>query len=128
MFLQHAVPSYTVYETRQHPYSLLVALDESGCAKASIYLDDGETPDTKCFTWLSVDASSKNKSVEVKSQGSYKVEQKVTKVTVLGVKPKPSKVSVGGQKVGWKYDKDVERLTVQGLKGDLNEGWTLTWE
>lgn len=36
-------PEYTTAETRNTSYSLLVALDESGQASGSLYLDDGES-------------------------------------------------------------------------------------
>jgi alpha-glucosidase len=36
-------PKYTTKETRQTPYSLLVALDDRGEASGSLYLDDGES-------------------------------------------------------------------------------------
>ena len=35
-------PGLTTTESRKNPFSLLVALDESGAAKGDLFLDDGE--------------------------------------------------------------------------------------
>lgn len=35
-------PKYTTGETRNTPYSILVALDDDNTAEGSLYLDDGE--------------------------------------------------------------------------------------
>ena len=34
-------PGYTTTETKNGPYSLLVALDDKGAAEGPVYLDDG---------------------------------------------------------------------------------------
>jgi hypothetical protein len=39
-------PSLTVWETRQNPFRILVALDASGSASGEMYFDDGESLDT----------------------------------------------------------------------------------
>jgi alpha-glucosidase len=39
--LLHSKPGYTIYETQQSPYELLVALDKDGIAHGSGYFDDG---------------------------------------------------------------------------------------
>ncbi len=39
-------PGLTTTESRENPYSLLVALDPQAAAMGDLYLDDGETVNT----------------------------------------------------------------------------------
>jgi len=42
-FLLHSEPGYTIYDTQQSAYALLVSLSASGEAYGTAYLDDGES-------------------------------------------------------------------------------------
>ena len=43
ILLLHQEPAYTIYETREGPYSLLVSLNTAGTASGNAYVDDGES-------------------------------------------------------------------------------------
>lgn len=123
--LTHSKPAYTVYETAQSPFGLVVNLDYNGEAKQSFYLDDGATPAPAPNSTMTVCAS--NKTVKGSMEGQYKVSQNLAYVVVLDVKQKPNGVSVCGNEAQFSWDSDKSILNVTGLSTDLNSGWELSW-
>jgi alpha-glucosidase len=95
--LLHESPAYTVEETRQGPFALLVAQSADGYAFSTAYIDDGISDPPGPSTTVTFQAS-KN-SVRIASEGEFKVVQKLVQVTILGVETKPTSVSVGGKAV-----------------------------
>ena len=85
--LLHAEPGYTTTETRAGPYSLLVSQASDGYAFGTAYIDDGisipPTPNT------TVEFHAKKGSLSITSSGSFKVDQSLESVTILGT-TKPS--------------------------------------
>jgi alpha-glucosidase len=47
-------PGMTTYESRRNPWAVLVALDETGQAEGSLYLDDGESLKPADVMWVEV--------------------------------------------------------------------------
>ncbi|KAJ7064072.1 glycosyl hydrolases family 31-domain-containing protein [Mycena amicta] len=127
--LLHHEPAYTVEETRQGPYALLVTLSGSNSkqsASGSAYVDDGVSDPPGPSRVLSFTAQSG--SLRIASAGKYSIAQKLAQVTVLGVAKKPREVIVGGKVAKFSYAAKQQELVVSGLSVDLNKATTITWE
>ncbi|KAJ7248672.1 glycosyl hydrolases family 31-domain-containing protein [Mycena rebaudengoi] len=125
--LLHELPAYTVEETRQGPFALLVAQSADGSAFSTAYIDDGISDPPGPSTTVTFQAS-KN-SVKITSEGEFKVVQKLVQVTILGVETKPTLVSVSGNAVQeFTYNSAQQELVLTGLAVDLNEGTTVSWK
>ena len=125
VLLTHSQPAYTVYETAQSPYGLIVNLDDQGEAKKSFYLDDGMTPAPTPNSTLSVKAGSN--TVNGSLEGDFKPTQKLGHVVILDVKQKPSDVKMGSASANFTYDEQKALLNVTALDADLSSNWSLSW-
>jgi len=128
ILLLHAEPAYTVEETRQGPYELLIALAADGSAFGTAYIDDGVSyppgPSTTVTFWAG------SGELDIRSQGAYEVGPKVTSVTVLGVQ-EPKEVAVQGKSAAseqWEYTAGLGKLVVKGLSLSLNEAAVVSWK
>jgi alpha-glucosidase len=124
--LLHETPAYTIEETRQGAFALLVTQSVDGHAFGSTYLDDGVSDPPGPSTTVTVSAS--KGSVKISSAGKFHVAQKLTQVTVLGVAKKPTSVSVGGKAVKFTYASAQQKVVLTGLSVDLNKGATIEWK
>jgi len=123
--LLHDKPAYTVEETKEGPFSLLVSLSGSGSAFGSAYIDDGLSSPPGPSSTLTIHASSGQVTIEPK--GSYNIAQKLAQVTVLGTK-KPTSVTLqGAQTKSWQFMDAQEKLVVSNVSVDLNKPITLKW-
>ena len=125
--LLHAQPAYTIAETRQGPYSLLVAQAADGYAFGTAYIDDGETVPPTPNTTLTIHA--RKGAVSIHPAGNFVVAQTLDSLTVLGAaRTPPTEVTVNGIKTSaWQFDAGVERLVLTGLKLDLNRAVSVEW-
>ncbi|TDL22445.1 glycoside hydrolase family 31 protein [Rickenella mellea] len=124
--LLHQKPAYTIEETRQGPFSLLVSLTKGGSASGSAYLDDGVSFPPGPSTTLTMNATKNQLTVEPK--GKFNINQKLQQVTILGV-TKPSSVTLQGKKIStFQYLAPQQKLVVQNTNVDLNKGVTLQWK
>ncbi|RDX45018.1 hypothetical protein OH76DRAFT_1024258 [Lentinus brumalis] len=125
--LMHAQSAYTIEETRQAPYALLVSQAADGYAFGTAYIDDGETVPPTPNTTLTITAH--KGTVSLHPSGTYHLSQRLSNLTVLGVgERKPKTVSVNGSGVnGWKFNAALERLTISGLNEDLNHPVLIAW-
>ncbi|EKM60281.1 glycoside hydrolase family 31 protein [Phanerochaete carnosa HHB-10118-sp] len=127
VLLLHATPGYTIAETQQSPYTLLVAQAADGYAFGTAYFDDGEsippTPHRDAQFHVA------KGQVSITSTGTYEVGQKLESVTVLGT-DKPVNVTVNGEAVqSWQYLAVQQELVVSGLAVDLNApATTISWQ
>lgn len=125
--LLHAQPAYTVAETRQGPYSLLVSLTTDGYAFGTAYIDDGESlPPTPNTT---VTFTAKKNELYIIAHGSFDVTQKLDTITVLGVGQNiPTSVTLQSkQHVDWEFSREKNRLSITGLDLDINANTTISW-
>jgi len=127
IILLHAKPTYTIEETRQGPYSLLVSQSSKGLAFGTAYIDDGISHPPGPHRILKFSCS-KEVVVIISVDGNFKVEQRLTDITILGVDSKPTSVFLNGQKVGnWTYAEEQSKLVALEIDADLNAPLTLKW-
>ncbi|KAG9005981.1 hypothetical protein FRB93_009082 [Tulasnella sp. JGI-2019a] len=120
-------PAYTIEETRQGPYSLLVSLTSNGGAFGTAYVDDGESYPPGPSRTLTFQAVSGK--ITIASKGAYTIGQKLEVLTILGVTQKPNTVKVNGKAVvGWTYSAGQQEVVLSNAGLDLNQGMTtLSW-
>lgn len=123
--LLHSKPAYTIEETRQSPFSLLVSLAKDGVAFGDAYIDDGETvPPTPSRT---VKFHAAKSSLSITGQGSFTVAQKLETVTILGAQ-KPQVVTAQGKQVhSWQFIDARDELVISNLAVDFNSPATIAW-
>ncbi|THG94552.1 hypothetical protein EW026_g6944 [Hermanssonia centrifuga] len=126
VILLHAQPAYTIAETRQGPYSLLVSQAADGYAFGTAYIDDGETiPPTPN---RNLEFHARKGAVTISGNGSFDVKEKLDSITILGTAA-PSAVSVQGKEVhSWEHMQAQQKLVVTGLGLSLNDQITISWK
>lgn len=123
-------PALTTRDARQTPWSLLTALSGNGTASGQLYLDDGESlrPDDT----LEVAFEAAHSSIRAISRGTWKENNPLANVTVLGVQREPSAVTWNGQAVypsSVQYNATSQALFVGGLQNMTAQGaWDRDWE
>ncbi|KAJ5090239.1 hypothetical protein N7532_008923 [Penicillium argentinense] len=126
-------PALTTRDSRNTPWSLLTALDAHGAASGDLYLDDGVSLVQNAT--LSVKFKAAESSLSAIPQGNWVEKQPLEKVTVLGVKQSPGKVTLNGRSVpdsGVHYNATSQTLLFDGLKDVTGDGawsgkWILKW-
>ena len=121
--LLHQEPGYTIYETREGPYALLVSLNAAGMAFGTAYVDDGISFPPGPSRSLTFQAASG--MLKIESEGEYVIQQKLETIIVLGVR-EPAQVTLQGETVkGWTYEEVTEKLVVPYASISLNGQVTL---
>ncbi|RJE18471.1 alpha-glucosidase [Aspergillus sclerotialis] len=126
-------PALTTRDARNTSWSLLAPLSSDGTASGQLYLDDGESlhpEDT-----LEVTFKAANSSLSAISHGTWKEDNPLAKVTLLGVAKEPSTVTFNNHQLpdsSVKYNATSQALSVEGLqhytgKGAWDGDWTLKW-
>lgn len=121
-------PGYTIAQSRENPFGLIVALDKNGNAQGKLYLDDGESQHVESS--LFVDFVALNTTLVASPYGDYRVSQPLSNITILGVNDKPESVTFEGKNVTYTYDNTT--LFVTDLHQDTQDGafdkqFTLNW-
>ncbi|KAF9457114.1 glycosyl hydrolases family 31-domain-containing protein [Collybia nuda] len=123
--LLHAKPAYTVEETRQGPFSLLISQSANGMAFGSAYLDDGVSSPPGPNKILTFEVT--KRQVKITARGPFDVKQQLSEVTILGVGSKPSRATVNGRKVdSFSFSAQQGKLVVK-TNINLNSQTTLEW-
>ncbi|KAK6455633.1 Glucoamylase 1 precursor [Scheffersomyces xylosifermentans] len=121
-------PGYTVAESRQNPFGLIVALDNEGKAEGKLYLDDGESLEIEESLYVNFVAS-KNELI-ASPFGDYNASQPLANVTILGVEHKPKQVQFDGSKVKFSYENStifVTNLETKTPSGAFANQFTISW-
>ncbi|KAL5356599.1 glycosyl hydrolases family 31-domain-containing protein [Aspergillus floccosus] len=126
-------PALTTREARNTPWSLIVALDASGSASGSLYMDDGESINPEAS--LSVDLVVRKSRLVATASGSWAERNALEKVAILGVQHAPAKVRFNGRPVHHKsvnYNATSQVLRISDLqrwtkKGAWHDDWVLEW-
>lgn len=126
-------PALLTKDVRNSPWSLLVALGDSGSATGSVYIDDGEsiTPSSSLY----VRFAAKSSSLATSGTGSFQDTNALANVTILGVTSAPKKVSfnnVNIEESAVNYNASSKVLVINGLsaltkQGAFTKDWTLKW-
>ncbi|KAF9526788.1 glycosyl hydrolases family 31-domain-containing protein [Crepidotus variabilis] len=123
--LLHAEPAYTIEETRQGPYSLLVSLDFAGKAQGNAYIDDGISNPPGPSRTLTFTAS--QNQLVINGNGSFSIQQRLQDIFILGVTQVASNFKLNGQAHNATYDATVQKLSFSNVNVDLNGDLTMTW-
>ena len=123
--LLHSTPAYTVEETRQGPFSLLVSLSSTGEAFGTAFVDDGVSFPPGPSTTLTF--TIRKNELTIESKGAFKIGQKLEQVTILGA-TKPARVTLQGQGIStWEFTESQEKLVVLNASISLDSSVKLTW-
>ncbi|KAF9218886.1 glycoside hydrolase family 31 protein [Gyrodon lividus] len=124
--LLHQRPGYTIHETREGPYSLLVSLSATGTAFGTAYLDDGISVPPMPNRTVTFQVA--NGVLTITSNGLYEVRSELATITILGA-ARPSSVTVQGHEVHeWDYTASTEELTLSDFAIGLGEDTTICWK
>lgn len=121
-------PAYTVAESRNGSWSLLVALDNDGKASGRLYSDDGESVHVNKS--ITVDFVASHGHLSASAIGKYSLDQPLANVTILGVDKKPKHVKFGNESASYDYVNrsvvvtDLEKFTE---KGAFAKDFRLDW-
>ena len=137
VILLRSRPGYTIQDTRKSPFKLLVSLSGDENATGWANLDDGvsvpladNARPSGSRTELSFEAGSGRLTSKV--QGGFKIEQKLEEIVVLGVRRKPTKVTIlrrALNKNDWSFDQAKSKLAITIRGGiNLNAVIAVTWE
>lgn len=123
--LLHENPAYTVEETRQGPYALLVALDAHGSVFGDAYIDDGVSAQPTPSRVVKFHAA--GGTLSVGGSGLFSVKQPLETITVLSI-AEPRTVNVGEHAVqSWQYFAAEQKLVVSKLRISLDQATTISW-
>jgi len=124
--LLHAQPAYTIEETRQGPFSLLVSQSTGGQAFGTAFIDDGVSNPPGPSKTLSFMAEKGR--LRIQAEGTFNIKQKLQDITVLGVS-KPTEVTFQGETAkNWIYLEARKKLVVRDINGDLNGPVSFVWK
>lgn len=122
----HQQPDYTIYETRQHPFDLLVALSDVGQTASGYLIDDDGISNNAPRT--QVNFSADGKSVTGHAVASNFETQPLSTITVLGVKNEPSSVTANGVPADFNYNAALMEIVIENLNFDLRRDFNVNWE
>lgn len=125
--LSYTEPKYTISETSQQPYKLIVNLDKNASAFGNAYLDDGKSMPPTDNREATFKAS--KGTLSGKSTGSYKVNNTLDEIILLGIEQKPSSIKSGDRDLmgSAKFDQSRNMLNVTDVNADLNGDWSISW-
>lgn len=124
--LLHAQPAYTIEETQQGPYSLLVSLTRNGDAIGHAYVDDGVSLPPTSNRVLNFVAN--RAGLAIHSKGSFDIKHRMHEITILGVHTNPKRVTVQGRQTkSWRYVPTTAKLVVDQIDLDLNQEVRVLW-
>ncbi|KAJ8289130.1 hypothetical protein COCON_G00017890 [Conger conger] len=127
-------PGSCTADLQKLPFTLTVALNSKGCAEGELYLDDGHSFNFRDRKQFSLRRFSLKQGRLLNccadDAGRYGAGCSVQSVSFLGVKHKPSAVSVeisGAVKdcAEVQYQPESHKLTVEGLDLDVEKDWEL---
>ena len=124
--LLHAQPAYTVEETRQGPFSLLVSQSSDGKAFGTAFIDDGISNPPGPSKTLSFVGSTGQ--LQIRAKGTFVIKQILQDITILGVN-RLTTVTLHGETVKkWAYFEAQRKLVISEVNWDLNKPVSLSWK
>ncbi|KAJ7878064.1 hypothetical protein B0H13DRAFT_1631358, partial [Mycena leptocephala] len=106
---------YTVEETCQGPFSLLVTPSGNGSAFGSMYLADGLSDPPGPSTTVTVHATKNNDKIS--SAGTFHLLQRLAEVTILGITMKPAMILVSGKATTFTYASAHQKIGIKAKRG-----------
>ena len=150
---------------KHDPFTLKIALSQSSSARGELYLDDGESYDHRegNFVWREFVAESAKKTIKISSKdlasrnadravdgvelatyngdndfASALKDVRVERIIVLGLKNKPSKITLGNTDLEFTFEDGVaaigkkegvaSKLTIKNPGAFVTSDWTVVLE
>lgn len=125
--LSYTEARYTIFETRQQPYQLIVNLDNDGKASGNAYIDDGDSLLPTANKELAFTVA--DGKLSGSGKGTYQIENRLEQVLLLGIKQKPSALKAGDRDLlpSAHFDEARSMLNITGAATDLNGTWSIEW-
>jgi len=119
-------PGMTIYQSRNNPFRLTVALDKNGNANGALFIDDGQTVDTSAaYSYITYAAKSGSLTATV-TKSSYTVVPMLQTINIWGV-TKVSTVTVNGASQAFSYNSTSLVLSIKSLSLPVVKALTVTW-
>ncbi|ORX78974.1 putative alpha-glucosidase [Basidiobolus meristosporus CBS 931.73] len=122
-------PAITIAQSRENPFSLLVALDEQGNAEGGLYLDDGQSIHVgQQFSKIFYRATSRG--VQARGHFGYRSKALLKNITILGLKAQPNEVRVDGRAISPNqifYHAEKRTLIIAQLSASMNRPLRVTF-
>ncbi|XP_061407988.1 lysosomal alpha-glucosidase-like [Lethenteron reissneri] len=124
-------PERTTSKSRHNPMGLLVALDDTGSAKGSLYWDDGDSIDpiekgNYFLASYSVSGGELHNTVQVNGSPDAKALS-LGAIRVLGVSSKPTSVTVNGQSWTSYTHSSTGELVITGVSQSISSPLSIRW-
>ncbi|KAI9357878.1 alpha glucosidase [Pilaira anomala] len=118
-------PKYSVSETFDTDYSLIVALDENDRSTGRLYIDDGESLEVKESS--DIEFSYKNKKLTAKGKFGYNKAEKIGTITIVGKSAaRLSSARIG--KTNLKLEKVDGAVVIKNADIELTEGFSIKFK
>ncbi|KAL6600689.1 glycosyl hydrolases family 31-domain-containing protein [Neocallimastix sp. 'constans'] len=117
-------PSLTVYENRNKPFELLVALDSEKKAHGILYLDDGISYNVD-GKFNEIEYNVENGTLTAKGSYNYDEPQNLHEISILGVSSKPSTVTVNDADAQFEFSNN--ELIIKNLDISMNDDFVVSW-
>ncbi|KAI8081129.1 alpha glucosidase [Thamnidium elegans] len=118
-------PKYTVDETYETDYNLIIALDEKDQSTGRLYIDDGDS--LKVESSSDVTFTYKNKKLTATGSFEYGSPQKISTITIIGkAAAKLSSARIG--KTDLKLEQANGAAVIENASIDLTQGFTIKFK
>ncbi|KAG4103484.1 hypothetical protein H8356DRAFT_1362313 [Neocallimastix lanati (nom. inval.)] len=117
-------PSLTVYENRNKPFELLVALDSEKKAHGILYLDDGISYNVD-GKFNEIEYNVENGTLTAKGSYNYDEPQNLHEISILGIFSKPSTVTVNDADAQFEFSNN--ELSIKNLDISMNDEFVVSW-
>lgn len=120
----------TTTESRKNPYDLIVALNETGHAHGTLYIDDGDqliddgldnTTNIEFICAQNVLTSTPQRT------GYVPLQNTLQNIAILGVVETPTSVVHNGDKIDFLYDKNIKKLSITLNKACILDKNIISW-
>ncbi|EGG19928.1 alpha-glucosidase II [Cavenderia fasciculata] len=115
-------------QMKADPYTLRIALSDDQKASGTLYTDDESS-----FNYQKGDysyrqfefAANQLTNTNLAPRSTYQPNNTIERIVIVGLKQKPSSITVNNQPLTFEYEKDLERLTIRKPDLQIKNDWSI---